>query len=92
MFKRGQVRGDKTRVKAMEAFEIQAMKAPGLRPIKQIELYKKFCPFVTRELPAAKAAPKKMVWRAPNVKNAICLAMATEAAKSDDSTESDLSE
>jgi hypothetical protein len=49
MLKRGQVRGDKTRVMEMEAFELQTLKAPGLRPIKQVELYKKFCPFVPRE-------------------------------------------
>jgi hypothetical protein len=44
------------------------------------------------KVPVAKAAPKKRVRRAPKVKNAIGLAMAAEAAKSDDSTESDLSE
>jgi hypothetical protein len=120
MLKRGQARGEKTRVLAMEAFELQTLKAPGLRPIKQVELYKKFGPFVTREfwedtfprpsdevlpqikdesskkrkmkVPAAKAAPKKRVRRAPKVKNAIGLAVAAKAAKSDDSTESDLSE
>jgi hypothetical protein len=49
MLKRGQARGDTTRIAAMEAFELQTLKAPGLRPIKQVELYKKFRPFVPRE-------------------------------------------
>jgi hypothetical protein len=49
MSKRGQVRGDKTRVTAMETFKLQTLKAPGLRPIKQVEIYKKFCPFVPHE-------------------------------------------
>jgi hypothetical protein len=49
MLKRGQVRGDKTIVATMEAFELQTLKAPGLCPIKQVELYKKFRPFVHRE-------------------------------------------
>jgi hypothetical protein len=49
MLKRGQVRGDKTRVAEMEAFELQRLKAPGLHPIKQVELYKKFRPFVPHE-------------------------------------------
>jgi hypothetical protein len=120
MLKRGQVRFDKTRVAAMEAFELQTLKAPGLRPIKQVELYKKFRPFVPREfwedtcpipsddvlaqvkddssnkrkteVPAAKSAPTKRVRRAPKVKNAIGLVVAAEAAKSDNFTESDLSE
>jgi hypothetical protein len=48
MLKRGQARGDKTRIAAMEAFELKTLKAPGLRP-KQVELYKKFRPFVPRE-------------------------------------------
>jgi hypothetical protein len=49
MLKRGKVRGDKKRVVTMEAFEIQTLKSPGLRPIKQVELYKKFPPFVPHE-------------------------------------------
>jgi hypothetical protein len=49
MLKRGQARGDKTRIATMEAFELQTLNAPGLRPIKQVELYKKFRPFVPRE-------------------------------------------
>jgi hypothetical protein len=49
MLKRGQVGGDKKRVVAMEAFELQTLKAPGLRPIKQVELYKKLSPFVPHE-------------------------------------------
>jgi hypothetical protein len=120
VLKRGQVRGDKTRVAAMEAFELHTLKTPGLRPIKQVELYKKFRPFVPLEfwedtcprpsdevlaqvkdesskkqntkVPAAKSAPNKRVRQAPKVKNAIGLAVAAEAAKSDESTESNLSE
>jgi hypothetical protein len=49
MLKIGQARGNKTRVAAIEAFELQTLKAPGLRPIKQVELYKKFRPFVPCE-------------------------------------------
>jgi hypothetical protein len=41
-------------------------------------------------VPPAKAAPKKRVRRAPKVNNTIGLEVAAEAAKSDDSTESDL--
>jgi hypothetical protein len=46
MLKRGQVMVDNTRVVAMGAFELQTLKTPGLRPIKQVELYKKFHPVV----------------------------------------------
>jgi hypothetical protein len=120
MLKIGQARGDKTRLAAMESFELQTLKAPGLRPIKQVELYKKFRPFVPREfwgdtcprpsdevlaqvkdesskirktkVPAAKAAPKKRVKRAPKVKNAIGLTVAVNVAARDESTESYLSE
>jgi hypothetical protein len=46
MLKRGQVRVDKTRVAETETFELQTLKAPGLCPIKQVKLYKKFRPFV----------------------------------------------
>jgi hypothetical protein len=49
MLKRGQARGDKARVMAMETFKLQTLKAIGLHPIKQVELYKKFHPFVLRE-------------------------------------------
>jgi hypothetical protein len=49
MLKIGKVRGNKTRVVGMEPFELHTLKAPGLRPIKQVELYKKFRPFVPRE-------------------------------------------
>jgi hypothetical protein len=42
------VRGDKTRVAAMEAFRLQVLKAPGLRAFKQVDIYKKFLPFVPR--------------------------------------------
>jgi hypothetical protein len=49
MLKRGQERGDKTRVATMNTFELQTLKALGLRPIEQVELYKKFRPFVPRE-------------------------------------------
>jgi hypothetical protein len=41
MLKRGQVMGDKTIVVEMEAFKLHILKAPGLHPIKQVELYKK---------------------------------------------------
>jgi hypothetical protein len=49
MLKRGKVRGDKTRIADMEAFKLHTLKAPGLLPIKQVEFYKKFRPFVPRE-------------------------------------------
>jgi hypothetical protein len=49
MLKRVQVRGDNARVAVMEAFDLQTLKDPGLRPIKQVELYKKFRPFVPCE-------------------------------------------
>jgi hypothetical protein len=45
MLKRGQVLG-KYRTAAIYAFVIAALKPPGLRPIKQVKLYKKFRPFV----------------------------------------------
>jgi hypothetical protein len=118
--KRGPVRRDKTRVAGMEVFELYTLKAPGLHPIKQVELYKKFLPFVLckfwedtcprpsdevlarikdesskkrkTKVRAAKSAPKKRVQRTPKVKNTLGLSVAAEAAKSDDSTESDLSE
>jgi hypothetical protein len=48
MLKRGQARGDTTQAAAMEAFELQILKAPGLRPIKQVEINKKVPPFVPR--------------------------------------------
>jgi hypothetical protein len=104
----------------MEEFELQTLKDPGFRPIKQVEIHKKFRPFVPREfwedtcprpsdevlaqvkdelskklkkkVPAAKSAPKKRVRRAPKVKNTIGLAVGAKAAKSDESTEIDLSE
>jgi hypothetical protein len=47
MLKPGQVLG-KDRTAAIDAFVVAALKPPGLRPIKQVELYKKFRPFVPR--------------------------------------------
>jgi hypothetical protein len=113
MLKIGQVRGDNTIVATMEAFELHTLNASGLHPIKQVELYKKFRPFVPRKhwedtcprpsdevlaqvkeesskkrktkVTAVKSAPTKRVWRAPNVNNAIGLAVLAEAAKTDDS-------
>jgi hypothetical protein len=47
MLKRGKVLG-KDRTAAIDAFVVAALKPPGLRPIKQVEMYKKFRPFVPR--------------------------------------------
>jgi hypothetical protein len=47
MLKRGQVLGEDCTA-AIDAFVVAALKPPGLRPIKQVELYKKFRPFVPR--------------------------------------------
>jgi hypothetical protein len=44
----GQVLGAK-RTDAINACELAILKPPGLRPIKQVELYKKLCPFVPRK-------------------------------------------
>jgi hypothetical protein len=48
MLKKGQVLGAK-RTDAINACMIAILKPLGLRPIKQVELYKKFLPFVPRE-------------------------------------------
>jgi hypothetical protein len=48
MLKKGQVLGAK-RTDASNACELAILNPPGLRPIKQVELYKKFRPFVPRE-------------------------------------------
>jgi hypothetical protein len=48
MIKRGQVLG-KDRNAAIDAFVAAALKPPGMRPTKQVELYKKFRPFVPRQ-------------------------------------------
>jgi hypothetical protein len=45
MLKRGQALGE-DRTTANDAFVVAALKSPGLRPTKQVELYKKFRPFV----------------------------------------------
>jgi hypothetical protein len=47
MLKRGQVLG-KDHTAAIDAFVVAALKPPGLRPIKQVELYKKFHTFFPR--------------------------------------------
>jgi hypothetical protein len=47
MLKRGQVLGG-GRTDAIEAFMVAALKPPGLRPIKQVGIYKKFRPFAPR--------------------------------------------
>jgi hypothetical protein len=31
------------------SLKIQTLKAPGLCPVKQVDFYKKFCPFLPRE-------------------------------------------
>jgi hypothetical protein len=48
MLKKGQVLGAKT-TDAINDCELAILKPPGLRPIKQVELYKNFRPFVPRE-------------------------------------------
>jgi hypothetical protein len=48
MLKKGQVLIGK-RTDAINACELAILKPPGMRPIKQVELYKKFRPFVPRE-------------------------------------------
>jgi hypothetical protein len=47
MLKRGQVLGE-DRTAAIDAFVVAVLNPPGLCPIKQVELYKKFRPFVPR--------------------------------------------
>jgi hypothetical protein len=47
MLKKGQELGAARRY-AIDAYTLETLKAPGLRPIKQVELYKKFQPFVPR--------------------------------------------
>jgi hypothetical protein len=47
MLKKGQELGAARR-DAIDAYKLETLKAPGLRPIKQVELYKKFRPFVPR--------------------------------------------
>jgi hypothetical protein len=48
MLKKGQVLGQ-ARTDAINAFMLETLKPPGLRPIKQVELFKKFRPFVPRQ-------------------------------------------
>jgi hypothetical protein len=48
MLKRGKVLG-KDRTAAIDAFVVAALNPPGLRPVKQVELYKTFRPFVPRQ-------------------------------------------
>jgi chromatin remodeling complex protein RSC6 len=48
MLKRGVALSDK-RFEEMQKIVLQTLKPPGLRPIKQVELYKKFCPYVPRQ-------------------------------------------
>jgi hypothetical protein len=48
MLKKGHVLGAK-RTDAINACELAILNPPGLRPIKQLEFYKKFLPFVPRE-------------------------------------------
>jgi hypothetical protein len=48
MVKRGQVLGQE-RTTAINAFLLEQLKPPGLCPIKQVELFKKFRPFVARK-------------------------------------------
>jgi hypothetical protein len=45
MLKKGQELGAVRRDK-IDAYKLETLNAPGLRPIKQVELYKKFPPFV----------------------------------------------
>jgi hypothetical protein len=47
MLKKGQDIGA-TRRYAIDEYTLETLKAPGLQPIKQMELYKKFRPFVPR--------------------------------------------
>jgi hypothetical protein len=49
MWDRVQVRGDRKIIVEMEALKLQTVKAIGLCPIKQVELYNKFRPFVPHE-------------------------------------------
>jgi hypothetical protein len=48
MLKQGVILSDKL-FKEIKAFVLQTLKPPGLRPIEQVELYKKFCPYVPRQ-------------------------------------------
>jgi hypothetical protein len=48
MLKRGHVLGP-SRTAEIEAYMIETLTPPGLRPIKQVELWKKFRPFVPRQ-------------------------------------------
>jgi hypothetical protein len=48
MLKKGQVLGQ-ARTDAINAFMLETLKPPGLRLIKQVELLKKFRPFVPRQ-------------------------------------------
>jgi hypothetical protein len=48
MLKRGQVLV-KDRTAAIDTFVVSALNPPGLRPIKKVELYIKFRPFVPRQ-------------------------------------------
>jgi hypothetical protein len=47
MLKKGQELGAARR-DAIDAYKLETLKAPGFCPIKQVELYKKFRPFVPR--------------------------------------------
>jgi hypothetical protein len=47
MLKRGKVLGG-DRTAAIDAFVVTGLKPPGRRPIKRVELYKRFRPFVPR--------------------------------------------
>jgi hypothetical protein len=48
MLKRGHVLGP-SRTAEIEAYMIETLTPPGFRPIKQVELWKKFRPFVPRQ-------------------------------------------
>jgi hypothetical protein len=47
MLKKGQEIGA-AHIDAIDAYTLETLKAPGLLPIKQVEIYKKFRPFVPR--------------------------------------------
>jgi hypothetical protein len=47
MLKKGQELGAAHRA-AIDAYKLETLKTPGLRPIKQVDIYKKFRPFVPR--------------------------------------------
>jgi hypothetical protein len=48
MLKRGAKLSDERR-KEIQDYVLETLKPPGLRPIKQVKLYKKFWPYVTRK-------------------------------------------